>query len=527
MAKQRPKPVVLIVCDGFGVAPPGEGNAIINASTPVFDRLVKTYPAMTVISSGVEVGLSRGEMGNSEVGHLNIGAGRVYYQMFPRINKAIADGSFLELPALTGAIDHAKKNNSRLHVMGIISPGNVHGSEEHVWELLKLAKAQEIREVYIHAFLDGRDVAFDTGKEFIARLQEKSKEIGVGKIATLSGRYYAMDRDNRWERIESVYNAMVKGEAKNTGEDPLQLIQQSYDAKVYDEEFVPAVITSGGKPVATVQKGDAIIFSNFRPDRARQLTKAFVIPAFEKFSREYIDDVYFGAMAEYEKGLPVEVAFPPEVVTNCLAQTISKAGLTQFHIAETEKYAHITFFLNGTIEEPFAGEDRKIIPSPKVDSYAQAPEMSAAAIAKETVKVVEAGTHDVIVLNFANADMVGHTGDLQAVLKGVEAIDASIGKIVDATLAKDGVVVITADHGNGEELLNVQTGDMIKEHTTNPVPFVVIGKQWEGVSGPGGDVIDGDLSLMPPVGILADVAPTLLHILGIDQPAEMTGRSLL
>ena len=411
--------------------------------------------------------------------------------------------------------------------MGIVSPGNVHGSEEHIWALLKMAKDKGSQQVYVHAFLDGRDVGFDTGKKFIERLQEKMKELGIGKIASISGRFYSMDRDNRWDRVQAAYDVITKGEGKAKGDDPLKLIQDSYDAKVYDEEFVPTVITEGGNPVATVSNGDAIIFSNFRPDRAREITQAFVVPNFEKFQREYITDLYFGAMAEYEKGLPVEVAFPPEVVKNSMAEVISAAGLNQFHVAETEKYAHVTFFLNGTVEEPFKGEDRKIVPSPKVDSYAKAPEMSAAGVAKETVKAIESGKYDFVVLNLANADMVAHTGDLDASIKGVEAVDAAVGKIVDATLAKGGAALITADHGNGEELTNIHTGEMDKEHSTNPIPFIIIGKQWEGISGPAGDIIEGDLSISPPVGILADVAPTVLHILGVEQPEDMTGRSLI
>ncbi len=527
MSEQKTKPVVLVICDGLGVAPAGSGNAVVLAKTPNLDRLIKTYPAMTIISSGVEVGLSRGEMGNSEVGHLNIGAGRVYYQMLPRIGKSIADKSFFENKALVGAIEHSKNKKTALHIMGIISPGNVHGSEEHVWAILEMAKQQGVSQVYVHAFLDGRDVGFDTAQKFIPRLQEKMKEIGIGEIATMSGRYFALDRDNRWDRVQQAYDAIVKGEAKNSGEDPVKLIQESYEKKVYDEEFVPTVIIKGGKPIATVKEGDAMIFSNFRPDRARQITKAFVVPNFDKFEREYLRDLYFAAMAEYEKGLPVEIGFPPEVVKNCLAEVISGAGLKQYHIAETEKYAHVTFFLNGTVEDPFEGEDRQIVPSPKVESYAEAPEMSAPEVTKETVKQIESGKYDFIVLNFANADMVAHTGDQPAAIKGVEAVDVGIGKIVDATLAKGGAVLITADHGNGENLTNVHTGQMDKEHSTNPIPFLIIGKQWEGVSGPAGDVIEGDLSASPPVGILADVAPTVLKILGIDQPEDMTGRALI
>jgi 2,3-bisphosphoglycerate-independent phosphoglycerate mutase len=336
-----------------------------------------------------------------------------------------------------------------------------------------------------------------------------------------------MDRDNRWERIQKSYIAMTDGRADVYAADAISAIQDSYAKKIYDEEFIPTVIGSPQSPVAKIQNGDSVIFFNFRPDRSRQLTQAFVNPGFTKFERVYLKDLFFVTMAEYEKELPVTVAFPPQVVNNCLAQVISKAGLRQFHIAETEKYAHITFFLNGTLEDPFVGEDRKIIPSPKVASYDQAPEMSADEIVKETVKAIQSEAYDVIFLNFANPDMVAHTGNFDATIKGIEAVDRALDTLAEYTLASGGVLLITADHGNAEEVKNLQTGDMDKEHSTNPVPFVIVGEKYRGEAGPAGDPIDGDLSLMPPVGMLADVAPTVLSILGIDQPPEMTGRPLI
>lgn len=526
-AQNRPKPVVLVICDGFGIAPAGEGNAIARAKMPVFSKLIRTYPAMTITASGVEVGLSRGEMGNSEVGHLNIGAGRVYYQMLPLIDKSIVGGEFAQNTAFIGAIEHATSNKTALHIMGIASPGNVHGSEEHIYALLKLAKERGVTRVFVHAFLDGRDTAFNSGKGSIERLQRKMEEIGVGTLASLCGRYYAMDRDNRWDRIQAAYDLITKGTAKETAEDPIAAITASYERKVYDEEFAPTVITKGGKPVATIGDGDAVIFTNFRPDRARQLARAFVLPTFDSFPRTAVQQLFFVTMAEYEKGLPTHVAFPPQVVHNGLAETISDAGLKQFHIAETEKYAHVTFFLNGTIEDPFPGEDRQIIPSPKVASYDQEPAMSAPQITDATVRAIESDKYDFIVLNFANADMVAHTGNFDATVKAMEVLDTCIGKVVDVALAKGGVVLITADHGNGEELLNVQTGVMDKEHSTNPIPFVVVGRQWEGMRGGSGDVIEGDMSVLPPVGILADVAPTVLKILQVPQPKDMTGSPLI
>ncbi|HYE59608.1 MAG TPA: 2,3-bisphosphoglycerate-independent phosphoglycerate mutase [Candidatus Kapabacteria bacterium] len=527
MSEHRPKPVVLAILDGWGVAAAGDGNAITRAKTPNIDRFVREFPVMTLYASGNEVGLSFGEMGNSEVGHLNIGAGRVYYQTFPRINKSIQDQSFFENKAFLQAIDHVKQNGSKLHLIGLVSPGNVHASEDHCYALLELAKKEKIKDVFVHPILDGRDTTYNSGIDFIRRLEDKMKEVKRGEIASVSGRYYAMDRDNRWERVEKAYRAMVDGVADEYYADASTAITASYARGVYDEEFVPVVIGKEGHPTARVEEGDAVIFFNFRPDRARQLTQAFVIPGFSKFERTYMKNLFFVTMTEYEKEIPVTVAFPPAVVHNCLAEVVSKAGLSQFHIAETEKYAHITFFLNGTIEEPFPDEARKIIPSPKVSSYEKAPEMSAGEIAKETVKAIESKTYDVIFVNFANADMVGHTGDIAATVQGCEAIDNALGSIADHVLAHDGVLLITADHGNAEEMLNLQTKERDKEHSTNPVPFFVIGNKYKGQAGPAGDPPEGDLSLMHPVGMLADVAPTMLSILEIDVPPDMTGRPLM
>jgi 2,3-bisphosphoglycerate-independent phosphoglycerate mutase len=526
-APKRPKPVVLAVLDGFGVAPDGEGNAIKKAKTPHIDKFTAEYPVMTVNASGTEVGLSFGEMGNSEVGHLNIGAGRIYYQTLPRIFKTIEDGTFFENEALLKAAAHAKKNKSALHLIGLVSPGNIHAAQDHLYAILKFCKANKVKKVFIHACLDGRDTGEQTAKDFIGKLQEKMKEFKVGEIATMSGRFYAMDRDNRWDRIEKAYKAMVTGVSDEYYKDPMEAIDASYSKKVYDEQFVPTVIGKEGKPTATIKAEDACFFFNFRPDRARQLTKAFVMPGFKDFQREYLKGLFFGTMTEYEKEMPVTVAYPPVVIKNCLAEVLSNAGLTQYHIAETEKYAHITFFLNGTIEDPFKGEERKIIPSPKVSSYDQAPEMSTAEITKDVVKTIESDKFDVIMLNLANADMVSHTGDLAAAKKGIEAIDKALGEIADHVLAKNGLLLITADHGNGEEMINLQTNKGIKEHSTNPVPFFVIGNELKGQAGPAGDPPNGDLSLLHPVGMLADVAPTMLKLMGIEKPEDMSGRALM
>ena len=523
----RPKPLVLAILDGFGVAPDSDGNAITKANMPNWNKFIREYPVMTILASGSEVGLSFGEMGNSEVGHLNIGAGRVYYQTFPLINKSIQDGSFFENTAFVQAVENANKNNKALHLMGIVSPGNVHGSIDHLFALLEFAKKQNVKDVFVHAILDGRDSIFNSGIDFIRQLEAKMKELGIGKIATVSGRFYAMDRDNRWERVQKAYSAMTDGRADAYAADAVSAIEASYAKKVYDEEFIPTVIGTEGAPTAKIENGDSVIFFNFRPDRARQMAQAFVTPGFAKFERVYLKDLFFVTMAEYEKELPVTVAFAPQVVSNCLAEVVSKAGLKQFHIAETEKYAHITFFLNGTIEQAFEGEERKIVPSPKVPSYDQAPDMSADEIVKETVKAIQSEEYDVIFLNLANPDMVAHTGNFDATLKGLEAIDRALGTLAEYTQAKGGVLLITADHGNAEEVKNLQTGDMDKEHSTNPVPFLVIGETYRGQAGPAGDPIEGDLSLMPPVGMLADVAPTILSILGIEPPPDMTGRPLI
>ena len=523
----RPRPLVLAICDGWGVAPDADGNAITRAQTPSYSAFIREYPVMTLFAAGTEVGLQFGEMGNSEVGHLNIGAGRVYYQTYPRIQKEIADGSFFKNEALLKAAEQVKKNQSALHLIGLISPGNIHASQEHCYALLEFAKRQRIKDVYIHAILDGRDTGHNTAVDFVAQLQQKIKKFKRGTIVSLSGRKYALDRDNRWERIEPAYKAMAEGAAAAYYQDPIEAIKASYAQEVFDEEFVPVAMGREGAPVAMVNDHDAVIFFNFRPDRARELTQAFVLPAFSKFPRRQIQDLLFVTMTEFEKELPVAVAYPPTVVHNCLAEVISKAGLKQFHVAETEKYAHITFFLNGTIEDPFPGEERQIIPSPKVSSYDQSPEMSAPEITKAVLKAIESDAYDVILLNYANADMVGHTGDLAATVKGVETIDRGFGQIAEQVLARNGVFLMTADHGNAEEKINLQTRQVIKEHTTNVVPFLIIGKAYRGQAGPGGDPPNGDLSLLSPVGMLADVAPTVLKILEIPQPPEMTGRSLI
>ncbi len=489
---------------------------------PVFKRLVESYPAMTVHGSGGAVGLSWGEMGNSEVGHLTIGAGRIFYQSLPRINLSIESKEFFQNSAFKKAAAHAKQNNGRIHLMGLLSQGNVHASQDHLYALLQFCKQEGFTDVPVHCFLDGRDAIYNSAAGFVTELEAKMTELGVGRIATLAGRYYAMDRDNRWDRVSLAYNAIVKGEGDRAAS-AAEAIQASYAKSIFDEQVVPTVI---GQAQA-VSSGDAVIFFNFRPDRARELTKAFVVPAFDKFPRDYIQNLLMVTMTEYEKDLPVEIAFPPQLIETCLTKVISDAGLRQLHIAETEKYAHVTFFLNGMREEEFPGEERVIIPSPPVSSYDQVPEMSAFKISERVVKEIAANTFDFIVLNFANPDMVGHTGNEEATKKACEAVDKAMGAIVDAALAVGGAVLITADHGNAEEVKNLITGEMDKEHSTNPVPFIIVSKDLEGIRAPSGDVIGGDLSLNQPVGMLADVAPTVLKMLELKQPADMTGAPLI
>jgi 2,3-bisphosphoglycerate-independent phosphoglycerate mutase len=517
-----------MILDGFGVAPPSDGNAVAHANMPNYRRYIESYPAMTVLASGAAVGLSWGEMGNSEVGHLTIGSGRIFFQSLPRINQAIESGDFYTNKGFLDAIAHAKSHKGAVHLVGLVSPGNVHASDAHCKALLDLTKREGCDRVFLHAILDGRDTIYNSGIEFIKDIEGFMTAQGVGTIATIAGRYFAMDRDNRWDRVQKAYEAMVLGTSEKTATSATDAIQGYYDTKVYDEEIPPTVIMKGKKPVARIAPGDAVIFFNFRPDRARELTKALILPTFDKFPRAEVKDVFMTTMTEYEKDLPVSVAFAPQHIANCLAKVISDQGLKQLHIAETEKYAHVTFFMNGMVEEAFPGEDRVIIPSPRVSTYDKAPEMSASLIVDRVVQeIVAKHSYDVIILNFANPDMVAHTGDEQATVKANEAVDAAMGKIVEATLSVGGVAMITADHGNAEEVKNLVTGDMDKEHSTNPVPFIVIGKQFEGLRAPVGDIIGGDLSITTPVGMLADVAPTILKLLDIPQPPEMTGRSLI
>ncbi len=502
------KPLMLCILDGFGWVPDKSyGNAILAAKTPNLDRLFAEYPHTTIGASGMDVGLPDGQMGNSEVGHTNIGAGRIVYQMLTLISKAVRDGSIRENPPLKNAMQAAIDAGRAIHLIGLLSDGGVHSHIEHLYGLLEMAKAMGAQKVYVHCIMDGRDVPPDSGKGFIARLEEKLKELGVGEIASISGRYYAMDRDNRWERVEKAYAAFVYGEGVHGT--PLEVMEKSYADGVTDEFVVPAVTCKGGR----VSEGDSVIFFNFRPDRAREITRTFVDDGFTGFERRKGRfPVNYVCFTQYDASMPnVEVAFKPQSLDNVLGAYLAGNGLTQLRIAETEKYAHVTFFFNGGVEAPFEGEDRALIPSPKVATYDLQPEMSAYLVADECQKRIESGKYDVIILNFANCDMVGHTGVFDAAVAAVEAVDKAAGQVIDAVLAAGGKVLLTADHGNADQMYEPD-GAPFTAHTTNPVPFLAAGC--------------GNVSLREG-GVLADLAPTMLKLLGLPQPPEMTGRSLI
>jgi 2,3-bisphosphoglycerate-independent phosphoglycerate mutase len=499
--------------DGFGLSEEKRGNAISSARTPHLNKLFATRPWTKLQCSGEAVGLPNGQMGNSEVGHLNIGAGRIVYQEITRIDKSIEDDSFFENETLMKIAEHCHKNNSSWHIFGLLSDGGVHSSLNHLWALLEFAKKNNLSKVYLHAFMDGRDTSPHGGKGYIEQFWAKAKTIGVGKIATISGRYYAMDRDKRWERIEKAYQAIVYGNGKKSP-DPIQAIEDSYRQNITDEFVIPTVIYKDSKPVATVADNDAVLFFNFRADRARQLTESFVCPDFHEFQHKKFKNLLFATMTEYDVRFKsyVELVTPPLFMKNILGEVLQDNGYSQLRIAETEKYAHVTFFFNGGVEKPFENEDRILIPSPKVATYDLQPEMSAFKVTDRVIVEINSGKYDVIILNFANCDMVGHTGVFQAAVKAVEAVDTSIGRIIPV-LEKNGYqYIITADHGNAEKMLD-EEGNEFTAHTTNPVPFIYCGKKCEKIKLRAG-------------GILADIAPTILKMIGLPQPQEMTGNKL-
>ena len=507
------KTTVLMILDGYVLSDSVKGNAIAQAKSPVMDKLMSECPFVKGNASGLAVGLPDGQMGNSEVGHLNMGAGRIVYQDLTKITKSIQDGDFFENEALLAACANAKEHDSALHMFGLVSDGGVHSHNTHIYGLLELAKRQGLEKVYVHCFLDGRDTPPESGKEYVETLEAEMKKIGVGEIATVSGRYYAMDRDNRWDRVEKAYLALTKGEGETTESAPAG-IQASYENGVTDEFVLPTVVTKDGAPVATIKDGDSVVFFNFRPDRAREMTRVFCADDFDGFDRGERVKTEFVCFTEYDVTIPnKKVAFVKEEITNTFGEYLAKNHMTQARIAETEKYAHVTFFFNGGVEEPNEGETRILVKSPKVATYDLKPEMSAYEVCDKLTGAIRSGDYDVIVINFANPDMVGHTGVEAAAIQAIEAVDECVGKAVDAVKETDGVMFICADHGNAEKLIDEETGEPFTAHTTNPVPFILFNAD------PAYSLREG--------GCLADIAPTLLELMGMEQPKEMSGTSLL
>ena len=507
------RPTVLMILDGYGLNEKVEGNAVAEAKTPVMDSLMAEYPFVKGNASGLAVGLPDGQMGNSEVGHLNMGAGRIVYQELTRITKEIQDGVFFENEALVAAVENAKKHDSALHMFGLVSDGGVHSHNTHLYGLLELAKRHGLKKVYVHCFLDGRDTPPESGKDYVQELSDKMAELGVGEVATVMGRYYAMDRDNRWERVEKAYAALARGEGVEA-EDGVSAIARSYAEGVTDEFVVPAVVKRDGKPLALIQDQDSVIFYNFRPDRAREITRAFCDDAFTGFAREKRLELTYVCFTEYDPTIPNKlVAFHKVELHNTFGEYLAAHGKKQARIAETEKYAHVTFFFNGGVEEPNEGEDRILVKSPAVATYDLQPEMSAYGVCDKLVEAIKSGKYDVIIINFANPDMVGHTGIEAAAIQAVEAVDSCVGRAVEAIKEVDGQMFICADHGNAEQLVDYATGAPFTAHTTNPVPFLLVNAD------PAYGLREG--------GCLADIIPTLLELMGMEQPAEMTGTSLL
>ena len=505
------KLTMLMILDGFGENENESANAVKIANTPNIDRLMKTCPTTEIYTSGLNVGLPDGQMGNSEVGHTNIGAGRIVYQELTRITKSIEDGDFFSNPEFVAAIENCKKNNSKLHIMGLLSDGGVHSHIRHVYALLELARRKDFEDVYVHCFMDGRDTPPASGETYIAELEEKMREKGVGKIASISGRFYSMDRDKRWERVEKAYKALVHGEAQKA-QSAISAIEDSYQKEVFDEFIVPTIITNGEEPVATIGKNDSVIFFNFRPDRAREITRTLVDNEFNEFDTIKNLNLYYVCMTSYDETMPnVKIAFKKEELTNTFGEYIASQGLTQLRIAETEKYAHVTFFFNGGEEKQYKGEDRILVPSPKVETYDLKPEMSAYEVTDKVIEAINSKKYDCIILNYANPDMVGHTGSLEAAVKAIETVDECVGRVVEAVQAQEGVMLITADHGNAEQMVDYKTGEPHTAHTTNPVPLILVGMENAKLK----------------QGRLADLAPTMLQIMDLPKPEEMTGESII
>ena len=508
------KPAVLMILDGFGLNENGEHNAVAEAKKPNIDKLMAEYPWVKGNASGMAVGLPEGQMGNSEVGHLNMGAGRIVYQELTRITKEIQDGTFFENPALMSAVENCKANDSALHMFGLLSDGGVHSHNTHLYGLLELAKRNNLSKVYVHAFLDGRDTPPASGKDFVADLEAEMAKIGVGEVASVCGRYYAMDRDNNYDRVQLAYNALTKGEGLQAAS-AVAAVAESYDRGETDEFVKPTVVMKNGAPVATIKDGDSVIFYNFRPDRAREITRSFCDDDFKGFDRGKRLNIKYVCFSDYDPTIPnKEVAFHKIAVTNTFGEWLAAKGMKQARIAETEKYAHVTFFFNGGVEEPNEGEDRILVNSPKdVATYDLKPQMSAYEVCDQLVNAIKSGKYDVIIINFANPDMVGHTGVEEATIKAIEVVDECVGKAVEALKEVDGVMFICADHGNAEQLVDYETGAPFTAHTTNPVPFILVNAD------PAYKLREG--------GCLADIVPTIIELMGMEQPVEMTGKSLL
>ncbi len=505
------KLTMLMILDGFGNNSNEKGNAIKIANTPNIDKLMKTCPTTQINTSGLAVGLPEGQMGNSEVGHTNIGAGRVVYQELTRITKSIEDGNFFSVPEFVKAIENCKQNKTKLHIMGLVSDGGVHSHIRHLFALLELAKRKDFEDVYVHCFLDGRDTPPASAENYIMQLEDKMKEKGIGKIASISGRFYAMDRDKRWQRIQKTYDAMVNGVGLKATS-AISAIESSYQKEIFDEFVEPTLICNGNEPIATIGEKDSVIFFNFRPDRAREITRTLVDDEFNEFETKKLN-LCFVCMTQYDETIPnVNIAFKPTTLVNTFGEYISKKGLKQLRIAETEKYAHVTFFFNGGEEKQYEGEDRILIPSPKVETYDLKPEMSAYEVTEKVVEAIKSEKYDSIILNYANPDMVGHTGNLEAAVKAIEVIDECVGKVISELEKVHGVALITADHGNSEQMIDYKTGEPHTAHTTNPVPLVLVGM--ENVK-------------LAENGALADLAPTMLEIMGLEKPKEMLGNSIL
>jgi len=508
----RPKPVVLLILDGFGYTLDKENNAIAMANTPCWDNLHKDCPMTLLSCSGAVVGLPGGQMGNSEVGHVHIGTGRYVPQDFSKVNDAIVDGSFYSNPVLCRAVDLAKEKNKALHIMGLLSPGGVHSHEDQIVAMVDLAAKRGLDKIYLHAFLDGRDVPPKSAMASLELLQAKFAALGVGRIASIVGRFYAMDRDNRWDRVNQAYDLIVKGEAEFSADSALQALTAAYDRGETDEFVLPTAIIDSEHRAVALDPEDSVVFMNFRADRAREISVALTAAKFDGFDRNRAPHKgYYCTLTEYQQDFDYDVAYPPTDIKNCLGEYLSKLGMTQLRLAETEKYAHVTFFLNGGIDAAFPGEDRILVPSPKVRTYDLQPEMNAAEVTDKLVAAITGGKYDVIICNYANCDMVGHTGIMDAAILAVEAVDASLQRIVDALKSVGGQMLITADHGNIEQMVDKETGQPHTAHTTNLVPLVYVG---------------GDQPL-DEGGSLSDLAPTMLAMLGVEQPVEMTGRSLI